>query len=61
MTTSPAPWAPPAWRVRILVCVMGLAVAVLSATGVVIWWRKRRARRQIEARRSSRRLVGYAE
>lgn len=29
---------------RIFVCVMGIAVAVLSVTGVVIWWRKRRAR-----------------
>lgn len=34
---------------RILISVMGLVVAVLSVTGVVIWWRKRRARR---ARRS---------
>lgn len=30
---------------RIFVCVMGLAIAMLSVTGVYIWWRKRRARR----------------
>jgi len=29
---------------RILIAVLGVAIAVLSATGVVIWWRKRRAR-----------------
>jgi uncharacterized iron-regulated membrane protein len=30
---------------RILVCVAGLVIAMLSATGVYIWWKKRRARR----------------
>jgi uncharacterized iron-regulated membrane protein len=29
---------------RILVSIMGLVVATLSVTGVVIWWRKRAAR-----------------
>ncbi|KIU50803.1 MULTISPECIES: siderophore utilization protein FsrB [Bradyrhizobium] len=29
---------------RILISLMGLVVAALSVTGVVIWWRKRRAR-----------------
>jgi uncharacterized iron-regulated membrane protein len=29
---------------RLLVVVIGLAVAVLSVTGVVIWWRKRSRR-----------------
>lgn len=29
---------------RILISVMGLVVALLSATGVYIWWKKRRAR-----------------
>ena len=29
---------------RILIAVLGVAIAVLSVTGVVIWWRKRRAR-----------------
>ena len=29
---------------RILMSLMGLAVAGLSITGIVIWWRKRRAR-----------------
>ena len=27
-----------------LIAVLGVAIAVLSATGVVIWWRTRRAR-----------------
>jgi uncharacterized iron-regulated membrane protein len=30
---------------RILISVMGVVVAMLAITGVVIWWRKRRARR----------------
>ena len=30
---------------RILVCVVGLVVTVLSVTGVYIWWRKQRGRR----------------
>lgn len=29
---------------RILVCVLGLVIAMLSVTGVYIWWKKRRAR-----------------
>jgi uncharacterized iron-regulated membrane protein len=29
----------------LLLCVVGLAIAWLAGTGVVIWWRKRRARR----------------
>ena len=29
---------------RILVCVMGLVVTMLSITGVYIWWKKRRSR-----------------
>lgn len=35
---------------KILVCFLGLAVAMLSATGVYIWWRKRTARRIREDR-----------
>jgi uncharacterized iron-regulated membrane protein len=34
---------------RLLVLVMGLVIAVLSITGVVIWWRKRRGRRAVPA------------
>lgn len=33
------------WPGRILICLMGLAVAMLSVTGVVIWLKKRKARR----------------
>ena len=29
---------------RIIVSIMGIAVAMLSITGVVIWWKKRKAR-----------------
>lgn len=38
---------------RILVSVMGIVVAALSITGVVIWWRKLRARRVRKVRFSS--------
>lgn len=37
---------------RIFVFVLGIAVAVLSVTGVVIWWRKRRARLSADAKLS---------
>ncbi len=30
---------------RIFVCVLGLAIAMLSVTGIYIWWKKRRARK----------------
>jgi uncharacterized iron-regulated membrane protein len=36
---------------RIVICLTGLAVAMLSVTGVVIWQRKRRGRRLARARR----------
>src|SRR5690606_23877453 len=36
---------------RILIAVLGVAIAVLSFTGVVIWWRKRRARQAAALRR----------
>ncbi|MGO9774225.1 MAG: PepSY-associated TM helix domain-containing protein [Roseiarcus sp.] len=35
---------------RILVCALGLVVAMLSVTGIYIWWKKRRARRRGAAR-----------
>lgn len=35
---------------RIFVCVLGLVIAMLSATGVYIWWKKRVARRKQAAR-----------
>lgn len=38
---------------RILVTLLGLAVAVLSVTGVVIWARKRNARRHAASKRSA--------
>ena len=39
---------------RILISIMGLVVAALSATGVVIWWRKRRARLRIRESAAAR-------
>lgn len=33
------------WPMQLFVCVIGLAVAMLSVTGVLIWARRRRARR----------------
>ena len=45
---------------RILISIMGLVVAALSVTGVVIWWRKRRARvrrRETAAAHSSGQLA----
>lgn len=35
---------------RTFVCALGLSIAMLSATGVYIWWRKRRARKLAVAR-----------
>ena len=49
---------------RILISIMGLVVAALSVTGVVIWWRKRRARvraRETAAMRPSRQQLTPAE
>jgi len=34
------------WPYRVLLTVTGVATAVLAATGAILWWRKRRARRQ---------------
>lgn len=34
---------------RIFVCVLGLAIATLSVTGVYIWWKKRQARKAYTA------------
>jgi len=39
---------------RILISAMGLMVAALSVTGVVIWWRKRRARMAVRRGRAGR-------
>jgi uncharacterized iron-regulated membrane protein len=33
------------WPLKLLVCAMGLVVAMLALTGVVVWWKKRAARR----------------
>jgi uncharacterized iron-regulated membrane protein len=35
---------------RILICISGLVVTMLSITGIVIWWKKRKARRMRLAR-----------
>ncbi|WP_217278782.1 hypothetical protein [Achromobacter pestifer] len=31
---------------KLFICAIGLAVAMLSITGAVIWWKKRQARRR---------------
>lgn len=41
---------------RILMSCMGLLVAMLSVTGIVIWWRKRRSR-QLQAQRTPARQL----
>ncbi len=38
---------------QIFVCALGLVVAMLSGTGVYIWWRKRKARKHMAARAHS--------
>jgi len=35
------------WPFKLFVCLVGMAVAMLSVTGVVIWWRKRSAFRRV--------------
>jgi len=37
---------------RIVICVAGLVIFMLSVTGIVIWWKKRGARRATAGRRS---------
>jgi len=40
------------WLVyRVLVCILGVIITLLAVTGIYIWWRKRRARMIIRARR----------
>ncbi|MBV1882241.1 MAG: PepSY domain-containing protein [Pseudomonadales bacterium] len=41
------------WPFRVFMSLLGIVVAILSVTGVVIWWRKRAARRWQKAGRSS--------
>lgn len=38
------------WPFKVFMCLLGLAVAMLSATGVIVWWRKRNARHQAKAK-----------
>ncbi|GAB4354935.1 MAG: PepSY domain-containing protein [Kiloniellaceae bacterium] len=44
---------------RIVICVLGLGIFMLSVTGIVIWWKKRGARR-VRAERTGR-MPGVAE
>lgn len=41
------------WPYKIVLCLLGVAVAGLSVTGVVIWWRKRRGRRAAARKHSA--------
>ena len=38
---------------RIFVCMLGLAITMLSVTGVIIWWKKRKAQLQSRMRRKN--------
>ncbi len=38
---------------RIFVCLFGLALTILSVTGIYIWWKKRRARKHSPVRRKA--------
>jgi uncharacterized iron-regulated membrane protein len=46
---------------RILISVMGVVVAMLSVTGVYIWWKKRRARKKSAAREVARQAAPVAQ
>ena len=46
---------------RIFVCVLGLVITTLSATGVYIWWKKRSARLYRETSPRLRRCAVRAE
>lgn len=46
---------------QIFMVFMGLAVTLLSITGVIIWWRKRKARRESVLRKKGRELLQPAE
>lgn len=45
-----APWG---WPFKLFVCAMGLVVAMLSVTGVYVWWQKRQARLKAQARQQN--------
>ncbi|WP_024929194.1 PepSY domain-containing protein [Methylophilus sp. OH31] len=36
---------------RVLIVMIGIVVAILSITGVVLWWKKRQGRRFVQSRR----------
>ncbi len=56
MITGPADWL----AYRIFVVVIGIVIAMLSVTGVYIWWKKRRARKFSQAHRSATAVVEEA-
>ena len=45
---------------RIVICILGLGIFMLSVTGIVIWWKKRAARR-VRATRAARPAAAAAE
>jgi uncharacterized iron-regulated membrane protein len=45
---------------RILISIMGIVVAMLSVTGVVVWWRKRRAVQKNSSRTQSQPIASHA-
>ena len=46
---------------RILVCILGLVITLLSVTGIYIWWKKHRARAVSVQRRKTATLAGLAD
>jgi uncharacterized iron-regulated membrane protein len=43
---------------KIVLCLLGLVVAGLSGTGVIIWWRKLRSRHSMHRRKAARSQTG---
>jgi len=42
---------------QIVVCVVGIVIALLSGTGIYIWWKKRKARKHSEAKKAEAELA----
>lgn len=42
---------------QIVVCITGIVIALLSGTGIYIWWKKRKARKHSEAKKAEAELA----
>lgn len=45
------------WPYRLAVTLLGVAIAVLSVTGLIVWWKKRRARQTQQGRPKAARVL----